>query len=167
MLSLMKTRERELARALRKDEGRSVREIATLIGVSRGSVSLWVRDIELTDAQHAALFVRNPAYNGQRVAAQANIAKHRAIREQFQRDGRALARDGDPVFAAGCMLYWAEGSKRRTSAMMSNSDPEVLRFFVSFLRRYFGVPTFRANARSSSSGSTRSSCPSHACASRW
>jgi transposase-like protein len=136
----MKTRERELARALRKNEGRSIREIAAFVGVSRSSVSLWVRDIELTDDQHAALFARNPAYNGQRVGAQAKVAKYRAIREQHQRDGRPLARNGDPLFAAGCMLYWAEGSKRRNSAMMSNSDPELLRFFVRFLRRYFGVP---------------------------
>lgn len=38
------------------------------------------------------------------------------------------------------MLYWAEGSKTRNAAQMSNSDPDVLRFFAAFLRRYFDVP---------------------------
>jgi len=37
--------------------------------------------------------------------------------------------------AAGSMLYWAEGDKARNQARLSNSDPELLRFFVDFLRR--------------------------------
>ncbi len=41
------------------------------------------------------------------------------------------------------MLYWAEGSKGRNTVALSNSDPEVLRFFVSFLRAYFRIPNTR------------------------
>ncbi|HEU5477280.1 MAG TPA: hypothetical protein VFU64_05550 [Gaiellaceae bacterium] len=37
------------------------------------------------------------------------------------------------------MLYWGEGRKARNAAQIINSDPEVLRSFVNFLRRYFGV----------------------------
>jgi transcriptional regulator with XRE-family HTH domain len=51
----MKTAERERARKLRREEGRSVKELAALLGVSRSSISLWVRDIELTPDQYAAL----------------------------------------------------------------------------------------------------------------
>lgn len=39
----------------------------------------------------------------------------------------------------GCMLYWAEGDKRRNAVRLANSDPEVVRYFVNFLRAYFGV----------------------------
>lgn len=39
------------------------------------------------------------------------------------------------------MLYWAEGDKwSKNSARISNSDPEVLRMFVRFLRMHFAVP---------------------------
>ncbi len=39
-----------------------------------------------------------------------------------------------------CMLYWAEGNKgNKNSARIANADPEVLRFFVRFLRTYFDV----------------------------
>lgn len=38
------------------------------------------------------------------------------------------------------MLFWAEGDKRREAVRFANSDPEVIRFFVAFLRRYFDVP---------------------------
>lgn len=44
------------------------------------------------------------------------------------------------MHAAGCMLYWAEGGKHRNTVKLSNADPEVLRFFASFLRRFFPVP---------------------------
>jgi hypothetical protein len=37
------------------------------------------------------------------------------------------------------MLYWAEGSKGRNSVRISNSDPELLSFFASFLRTHFRV----------------------------
>ena len=37
------------------------------------------------------------------------------------------------------MLFWAEGSRKRNSVHFSNSDPEMVRFFVSFLRTYYGV----------------------------
>jgi transposase len=44
----VKTRERELARQLRREDGASIKDIAFRVGVSKSSVSLWVRDIQLT-----------------------------------------------------------------------------------------------------------------------
>jgi len=44
------------------------------------------------------------------------------------------------VYAAGCMLYWAEGGKQRNSLKITNADPEVLVFFAGFLRTHFEVP---------------------------
>jgi hypothetical protein len=35
------------------------------------------------------------------------------------------------------MLYWAEGSRHRNQIRFTNSDPEMVRFFVTFLRMYF------------------------------
>lgn len=37
------------------------------------------------------------------------------------------------------MLYWAEGSKGRNSVQFVNSDPAMMRYFVSFLRSYYRV----------------------------
>jgi hypothetical protein len=36
------------------------------------------------------------------------------------------------------MLYWAEGA-HRNALRFANSDPEIVRFFLMFLRRYFEV----------------------------
>jgi hypothetical protein len=37
------------------------------------------------------------------------------------------------------MLYWAEGGKSRNGVMFVNSDPEMVRYFVDFLRSYYDV----------------------------
>jgi transcriptional regulator with XRE-family HTH domain len=134
----MKTAEREQARKLRRECGVAVKEIARLVGVSQSSVSQWVRDVPLTPEQLEVLRQANPAYNRQLRGANRNAEKGRARRTAFQEEGRLLARLGEPFHAAGAMLYWAEGDKRsKNAARLSNSDPEVLRYFLRFLRTYF------------------------------
>jgi transcriptional regulator with XRE-family HTH domain len=139
MFSKVKTRERELARHLRRNEGAAINEIARRVGLSKSSVSLWVRDIELTDAQRQALLERNPAYNRQLSGWSKLAARRRAERMGYQDDGRRRARLREPGFVAGCMLYWAEGSKERNQLQFSNADTAMARFFVDFLKTYFGL----------------------------
>ena len=37
------------------------------------------------------------------------------------------------------MLYWAEGARARNCLRFTNSDPEMVRFFVRFLRERFEI----------------------------
>lgn len=135
----MKTRERELARRIRRDEGAAINEIAERVGVSKSSVSLWVRDIQLTTEQEQALLARNPAYNRQLSGWTKAADFRRRQRVGYQDDGQRRARLQDPGFVAGCMLYWAEGSKKRNQLQFANSDPVMARFFVDFLKKYFNL----------------------------
>jgi transcriptional regulator with XRE-family HTH domain len=137
MLSLVKTRERELARRLRREEGESIKVIARRVGVSVSSVSIWVRDIDLTDEQEMRLRLQNRIYDGLKRGRAIASANRRAERVAAQQEGRAAARRGEPLHVAGCMLYWAEGSKFRNAVRLSNSDPEMAKLFVKFLRTYF------------------------------
>ena len=137
MFSKVKTEERRVARDLRRHEGVSIKEIARRVGVSASSVSLWVRDIELTPEQHAALQLRNVAYNRQMSGTWKQAAKRRAERVAYQERGRRRVRAGDPLYVAGCMLFWAEGGKHRNSLRFTNSDPEMVRYFGEFLRTCF------------------------------
>lgn len=129
----MKNKEHEEARRLRR-EGFSVKEICQTLGVAKGSVSVWVRDIELTPEQRQLLKERNPVYRGQYHGAQTNAEKHRAIRQKYQEAGRLKAREKDPLHIAGCMLYWAKGRKNRNRLSLINSDGDLLSFFIKFLR---------------------------------
>jgi hypothetical protein len=135
----VKVAERERARSLRRELGLPVKEIARRVGVSVSSVSLWVRDVPLTPEQEAALDARNPARNAQRNGAANNAKRCRAERAAAQEHGRALARTGDALHIKGCMLHWAEGSKRRNAVMFTNSDDAVMALFLRFLRECYGV----------------------------
>jgi transposase-like protein len=92
MFSEMKTHERAEARRLRREEGRSVKEIERLLGVARSTASRWVRDIPLTSAQRSALKQRNPIYNGQFAGAATNAERGRARRLAYQERGRQKKR---------------------------------------------------------------------------
>ena len=83
------------------------------------------KDLEqLTDHQRRALPV---------------VARWREQRRILQEEGRARARQGDALHQAGCMLYWAEGTKNRNVASVTNSDVNLLRFFHRFLTECLGV----------------------------
>lgn len=134
-----KEAERLLAIQLRA-EGLCVAEIAQRLTVSKASVSTWVRHVSLTDKQKDAIKKRAaaPILLGQRAACEANRLKYSSIREQARRQGYDEAL-GDPIHVAGCMLYWAEGSKRINSAVLVNTDAQLVLMFVKFLI-FMGVP---------------------------
>jgi hypothetical protein len=78
------------------------------------------------------------------------------------------------------MLYWAEGSKTRNVAALTNSDPEVLRLYLRFLRECHSVADekvaltvhcYVTNGLSADEivrwCSASSACPLRALAPRW
>jgi transcriptional regulator with XRE-family HTH domain len=135
----VKPAERQRARRLRRERGLPIKTIARLVGVSPSSVSRWVRDVELTAVQEAALRDANPIYNRQRSGTAQSSANARARRLEAQQQGMAVAWQGDPLHQMACMLYWAEGSRNRNQLVFTNSDPEMVDLFVHFLRRCYGI----------------------------
>lgn len=112
------------------------KQIAARLDVSPSSAYAWTKDIELTEEQRLANLrgprgPHNPEHIRRRARAWA--ARCRDRRLGYQEEGRAAARAGDPLHRAGCMLYWAEGSKRRNAVQFTNSDPHMLVFFRRFL----------------------------------
>lgn len=134
----MKREVREKARELRAT-GHAVHDIAKLLNVSKSSVSIWVRDIILTDAQIEHLKKTKARYGAQNKGAQTNRAKFLEVRKQYQEQGRIAARQGRPLHMAGCMLYWAEGAKQKNDVLFVNSDPNMMLMFMRFLREELHV----------------------------
>jgi AcrR family transcriptional regulator len=130
----MKRAIREEARRLRQ-EGISVREIAQRLSVSKGSISVWVRDIELTAAQIALLKEKQRSYAAQYNGGRRNRQKFLEFRRMYQEQGRATAREMRPLHLTGCMLCWAEGAKDPNSMYFTNSDPNMLGLYLRFLRQ--------------------------------
>jgi Homeodomain-like domain len=134
-----KPEQRARARDLRS-EGWSYKRIAAELEVSPSSAFNWTRDIELTPEQMERL-IRGPGgpQNPEHVASRAAAIRAAALarRRAWQEAGRAAARQSDPLHLAGCMLYWAEGSKNRNCAKLSNSQVPMLAYFRRFLAECF------------------------------
>jgi transcriptional regulator with XRE-family HTH domain len=133
------------AREMRQVEGLSYHEIARRLGVSYTTARRWTIDIELSVKQLSAL--RSSRVEQAARASATMAATYRLRRRSWQEEGRERARVGDPVHQAGCFLYWAEGSKSRNALSLANSDVNLMRVFVRFLRTEFALPTERFSFR--------------------
>jgi transcriptional regulator with XRE-family HTH domain len=128
----MKATERIRAREMRK-EGNSVKEIERKLGVSRGSVSRWVRDIILTAEQKLALEERISEWGKKCLGSDANKRNAEERRKKRRKVGMIRAK-ADVYFRTICSLYWGEGTKGRDGTVsVSNSDADVLRFWGRWL----------------------------------
>jgi predicted transcriptional regulator len=131
----MKPDKRLEAQRLRREEGLAITEICKLLGVAKSSVSMWVRDIELTEAQKEELHRRHYSYKAQIKGSHTNAIRAKAQREIYQAEGRAKAHENDSLHVAGCMLYWGEGAKARNVLHLGNADADLVSFYVRFLRQ--------------------------------
>jgi transposase-like protein len=134
-----KVKEQEKARALRA-QNRTIADIARTLGVSKSSVSLWVRDVPFTPT----LRLRGP----HRRPHPAHEAKLRQIAD-LNREGRKRlgVLSDEALFAAGVALYAGEGSKTDGEVRFSNSDPKMVRLFCMWFRRFFIVDEKRMHGR--------------------
>ncbi len=135
----MRSAEKQKARELR-GQGWSYSDILREVGVSKGTFSVWLRDIPLTDEQIACL-----------------SSKFRAGREKFSRSMRIRRDDRwaqyhreaeaeyailsqDPQFMFGLALYIGEGSKTKQNDLcLANCDPRVIRKAKDFFLM-IGIP---------------------------
>jgi len=129
----------EKAREMRA-AGRTLLDIATVLGVAKSSVSIWVRDVPFEPRRRRAPASRRP--HPQHLAKLAEIAAC---------DKRGIDRIGtlsDEAFlAAGAALYAGEGSKTDGKITFANTDPAMIAFFCRWLRRYFTIDESRLRMR--------------------
>lgn len=138
---MAKFEKRLIAIRLRR-AGQSIRSIAMRLGVSKSTVSVWCRDLQLTRAQKLRLMKNaiRAGHRGRMMGAQRNKEKKREQIEFYkqlgkQDVGKLTTRDW---LIAGVALYWGEGSKKSRFAF-TNSDPQMIQFVSRWLRKAFGV----------------------------
>jgi transposase len=129
---------RARSRAMRA-QGLAYNEIAGRLGVSKSSVSLWVRDLPRPARLSHAENRRRSAEGVRRY-----WARERQIREARRNADVANAasdiRDlsDREILVAGAIAYWCEGTKRKSRlnterVVFVNSDAGLIRFFLRFL----------------------------------
>lgn len=135
-------------------EGKSYNEINAALSIPKSTQNTWFRHLVLSDKAQARLKsrVRQGTLNGfvRRNKRQTKEAEKRAYSAQ------RIAKTQIPVLTkrdlqiVGATLYWAEGYKRlqvidgkeRMSHLIRfvNSDGEMVRIFIRFLREIFEIP---------------------------
>ena len=133
---MAKSKEKIEAIGLRAS-GKSIKFIAKRLSVSVGSVSVWCKDVTLTEDQLRTLEknARDPNY-GLRLQ---NSQRQRRKKEQKISDllnlgekeiGELTNRE---LFLVGVALYWAEGFKKDTQVGFANSNPEMINLYLKWL----------------------------------
>lgn len=137
----MKLQKKFKAIELRK-LGKSYNDILKLIDVSKSTISLWLRDIELTPEQKEKLLIGRK--KSQYASAQEKKQKRIEITEKIiinakKETGKLIK---TPLFLAGLMLYWAEGDKSETTETVkfSNSDARMIKIIMRWFREACEVP---------------------------
>jgi hypothetical protein len=124
--------DRELARELRR-QGKSFSEIRKVVPASKGTLSYWLKGIELTEEQKKNLPKSSTA--GPK-GGQKNKEKWEKRRQEVKDHYDPPL--NDPRFMLGLALYWGEGSKYSKSVVQfTNSDADMLLVFLKWTERYF------------------------------
>lgn len=120
--------------------GWTMPEIAAELGVSRGSVSLWTRDVPYVPRRPRAR--RSGGPNRLQQAKADEIAE---LLEWGRAEVGELS-DRD-LLIAGTALYAGEGSKTDGKVVFANSDPRMISLFLRWLRTFFPIDETRLRLR--------------------
>ncbi len=134
-----KVQEQEEARRLRA-QNLTIIQIADQLGVSKSSVSIWVRDVPFTPSKRRyGPQARWHPWKEQRLREIAET--HRA---GFERIGTLTE---EAFLAAGVALYAGEGAKTDGKIRFANTDAGMVVFFCAWFRRFFDVDESRLRVR--------------------
>ena len=140
---MAKINEHEMALRLRK-KGLSYSQIKETLGLSKSTLSRWLKDYPLSDERISEL----------RGSNQQRIEKFRATMQRKRQDrldsvynslrGKLLPLSKKELYLAGLILYWGEGGKTSYSTIaVANTNPQIIKFAKKWLVECFDVDPHR------------------------
>lgn len=131
------------AQILRK-KGRSYSEILKEIKVSKSTLSLWLREVNLTKTQSQRLTIkkRRSAFLGGLAKRRKRIDTVNKIISLSKKEIGAV--NLESLKKIGAVLYWCEGAKQKETNVsqcvaFSNSDPKMINLFLLWLKSCLDV----------------------------
>lgn len=118
----------------------SLKQIAARLDIAKSTVSLWLRDMPSAEAAARGLVGNRDIGNRTRERALAN--QQRWAEEAEARWSEYVQ---DPLFTMGLGLYWGEGAKTDKTLSITNSDPALIRVWMSWCRKF--MPGIRQRVR--------------------
>lgn len=130
---------------LRK-QGLSYNDIKKKVKVSKSSLSLWLRNIPLSQSKKNQLKKQKieAAIKGHKAWHEMRIAKTQKIIKEAKKDILLMKTSDELLLIIGTILYWAEGSKEKenkpgSGIIFSNSDARMIKIFILWLTKSLDV----------------------------
>lgn len=135
---MAKTKEKFKAISFRR-QGKSIKEIASILQLSKSTISSWCHDVVLTKEQinHLEEKKRQGGAKGRLMAAEkkraARLKEESLLMKQgIQEIGKMAKRD---LFIAGVAMYWAEGYTYDSYQVgFTNSDPKIILLMLRWFK---------------------------------
>jgi len=136
---MAKQKERKKAIRLRK-KGLSYSQIKEIVGVSKGTLSTWLKDYPLPEERIREL----RDFNQQRIEKFRKTMQRKRQRRldviYNNLNRKILPLNKRELYLAGLMLYWGEGGKTSYSTIaVSNTNPWIIKFAIKWLVECFDV----------------------------
>lgn len=129
---------------MRVKQRMSYSAIRKRLGVSKSTLSYWLQEFPLTNAEIVALkkegWKRGEASREKyRSAMRAKkVEGYDKLIQRYVKRFSKISRDAE--YIAGIMLYLAEGDKRNANRIvLANTDARIITFFVKWIQGWMGV----------------------------
>ncbi len=126
-------------------EGHTYGQIRRTLGVSKSTLSGWLKNLPLSSEQ-TILLTKNKS-----LAKDLAIEKYRITRTNqrlerikkvlIQQEKALLPLSKRELFFAGLFLYWGEGAKLRGRVSISNTDPKIIKFALFWMTEILNIPS--------------------------
>ena len=134
----MKIIERQKAVKLRK-KGWTYAEIGKCLGVSRGALSLWLRNIPYVPSEATRRRRQLASLKASQVLHKRKLKRITQIKKIAKQEIEHIK--NNELKLLGIIAYWAEGSKTEDHFVrFTNSDPIMIKFILRWLREICCVP---------------------------
>ena len=138
-----------------RSQGWSLGELGLKTGISKSTISGWVRDIRLTDKQKERIRQKiiDSGAIGRPLAVEANYEKierwKEKIRSEVKHFGKLTVKNREIGKLICGLLYLCEGAKYPSTKCLvfGNSNPQVIRCFVNLLRTSFDINESKLRCR--------------------
>lgn len=124
-----------------RKKGYSLQEIADRYKIAKSTASLWLKNIKLD--KKAQLRINNRIKIGQIKTKEIKLEKKRMLLEKFRQEAHAdiLQISSNKIInrLICAILFWCEGNKTMTQIKFTNSDPEMIKYFLALFRSGFTV----------------------------
>lgn len=126
----------------RRKQGNSLNELHSIFGVSKSTLSLWLRDVRISDKAKTRLLRKITV--GQYVSAENKKKKTQALLKKYFdqaiNDINKIHFNRKILKLICSLIYWCEGAKDQFGGVMfTNSDPNLIRTFLVLFRNSFNL----------------------------